>query len=288
MRVLIVGARGQLGQELQATAPQRHQVHAIARPELDLNDREGIEKTVRELAPDVTVNAAAYTAVDRAEGERQAAFAVNATGAGWLAESVSRHGGRLIHVSTDFVFAGDSDRAYRPQDQPAPLSVYAQSKYEGEILVRQAAGDRSLIVRTSWVYSRFGSNFVKTMLGLLCEREIVEVVADQHGSPTWAKRLARVLWEFVGRPDLTGIFHWTDSGTTSWYELALAIQEEASALGLLERSASLKPVRTEDFGARAPRPSHSALDCRETLGALEVEPWHWRRSLREMLAELRA
>lgn len=288
MRVLIVGATGQLGRELQITAPPHVDILAPGRSDLDLLDRQSIERSLKKLEPELTINAAAYTAVDSAEDEPDRAFAVNATGAGWLAESVAGHSGRLLHVSTDFVFAGDSARPYDPGHRPAPLSVYGESKHRGEMAVQDAAADRVVIVRTAWLYSRYGTNFVKTMLRLLLERDVVDVVADQFGSPTWAKRLARALWEFGGRADLAGIFHWADDGTASWYELAAAIREEAAAIGLLQTPAALRPIATSDFPTRARRPSWSVLDCRKTWEALKIEPWRWRRSLRGMLAELKA
>lgn len=287
MRVLITGGGGQLGRELRATAPPAAEVEALPRERLDLGRRASIAEAVAGLTPDLIVNAAAYTAVDRAEDEPERAFAINGRGAGWLAEAAAARGCRLIHISTDFVFAGDRPLPYTPADEPAPLSVYGRSKREGEKLVLSAAGDRALVVRTAWLYSRFGRNFVKTMLGLMAERKSLSVVGDQVSTPTWARSLAEALWRAAERPELSGILHWTEAGVASRYDFAVALQEEGLAHGLLGRRIPIRLVRSGDSPGGAPRPAYSALDCRSAWDALGGQPRHWRAALKTMLAELR-
>ncbi len=287
MRAIVTGAGGQLGRELVRSAPPEVELHALSRRELDLADPRGVERTIAELAPDLVVNAAAYTAVDRAEAEPERAFEVNADGVGRLAAAATRRGARLLHVSTDFVFGGERPVPFAPEDEPAPRSVYGDSKRRGEVLALEATEGAALVVRTSWLYSRFGRNFVKTMLALMGDRPRVEVVEDQVGSPTWARGAAEALWRAAARPALRGVLHWSDAGVASWYDFAVAIQEEAAALGLLRRPVEVHPIRSEDFPTAARRPRYSVLDCRSSRAALGLEPRHWRHGLRAMLAELR-
>lgn len=285
MKVLITGATGQLGQELQRSAPPGCELLAVDSRTLDISQPDAIRHTVAAFRPTLIVNAAAYTAVDKAESEPERAFAVNAQGAGYLADVAARTGARLIHVSTDFVFDGTRSSPYQPDDQPNPLGVYGASKWEGEKRVNQITGGQALILRTAWVYSAFGANFVKTMLRLMRERDNLGVVADQIGTPTWARTLAGAVWAAAVRPELRGIYHWTDAGAASWYDFAVAIQEEARALGLLDRAAAVRPIRTADYPTPARRPAYSVLDKSKSWTDLEVSPIHWRTGLRAMLQE---
>ena len=287
MRFLITGADGQLGFELQRTAPSYAEVVALDVAELDVTDRAAVQYVLAAHTPAVVFNAAAYTAVDRAESESESAFAVNAEGARNIAQSVADFGLRVVHVSTDFVFDGESARPYLPSDEPRPIGVYGHSKLAGEQAVLSIAGARAAVVRTAWLYSSHGANFVKTMLRLLAERDVVRVVADQVGTPTWAAGLARALWAIAARPKLHGIFHWTDAGVASWYDFAVAISEEASALGLLEHTAPVLPIRTEDYPTPARRPAYSVLDKTASWTTLGVQPRHWRDQLRTMLKEMK-
>jgi dTDP-4-dehydrorhamnose reductase len=286
LRVLVSGAGGQLGRELRLSAPDGIRCLAHGRSSLDLTDASTIAVALDADQPDVVVNAAAYTAVDRAESEPRRAHAVNDVGVGLLAAACAERGIRLLHVSTDFVFDGSSPRPYRPADTPAPLGVYGASKLAGEAHVRDASAG-NLVLRTGWVYSRHGSNFVLTMLRLMAERDEVAVVADQIGTPTWARGLALALWSFVQRPSLAGIYHWSDAGVCSWYDLAVAVAEEASVLGLLPRMPRVQPITTADFPTAAQRPTASILDKRDTWRDLDLEGVHWRRQLRMMLQDLK-
>ncbi|GAB3283156.1 dTDP-4-dehydrorhamnose reductase [Parahaliea aestuarii] len=282
----MTGAGGQLGSELAATAPQV-EVLTLGRDALDIVDGEAVLRRVAGLKPDLVINAAAYTAVDRAESERDQAFAINADGPANLARACSETGARLFHVSTDFVFDGSVSRPYRPGDATAPLGVYGASKLAGEQAV-QAALPEALILRTGWVYSRFGGNFVKTMLRLMGERERLGVVADQVGTPTWAAGLARALWAFAERPALGGVYHWSDAGVCSWYDFAVAIAEEGLARGLLPRAVEVAPIPAADYPTPAQRPAYSVLDKSGSWRDLETSGTHWRVQLRHMLDGLAA
>lgn len=280
MIALIVGAGGQLGRALQTTAPKDVNIVAAGRDSLDVTDSSAVTRMMAETAPDIVINAAAYNAVDKAEIEPEIARAVNAVAVGTLARSAAEIGARFVHVSTDFVFDGMTSRAYRPDDSPAPLSVYGLTKWEGE-RVAAAVLPNSLIVRTSWVYASQGHNFVRTMLRAMTKSD-VRVVADQIGTPTFAPALARTLWTLIFQ-NARGIYHYSDSGVASWYDFAVAIQEEAGALQLLRSSSQIIPISSAEWGAGARRPSFSVLDKTETWKALGTAAPHWRVNLREML-----
>jgi dTDP-4-dehydrorhamnose reductase len=280
MKVLITGAGGQLGRALAATAPAGADIEAVDVAELDLADGAAIEARILASRPDWLLNAAAYTAVDKAESEESLALEINGHAVAAMAHTLATTGGRLAHVSTDFVFDGSSPRAYRPEDAPGPLSAYGRTKLAGE----QAAGPQALIVRTAWVYAAGGANFVRTMLRLMREKPELRVVADQIGTPTWATGLARTLWGLVDK-QAQGIFHHSDAGTASWYDFAVAIQEEALALGLLERPIPIIPIPTSAYPTPARRPAFSLLDCSATRALLDDGHTHWRENLRTMLKE---
>ncbi len=290
MRVLLTGSSGQLGTLLQSTLPSEIELTALDRSRLDVARPADVAAAVSDLRPGLIVNAAAYTDVDGAESEPEEAFATNAEGAGSLARAALICGARLIHLSTDFVFDGRTGRPYRPSDPPTALGVYARSKLAGEQRVLEELPERSVILRTAWLYSRYGSNFVKTMLDLLACRDRLEVVVDQIGSPTWAAGLARTIWSAAAIPDLAGIHHWTDAGIASRYDLAVAVLEEGVESGLLSRAVSevaIVPIRSEQFPRAALRPAFGVLDCTGTHRALNRTPPHWRRALRSMLHDLR-
>jgi dTDP-4-dehydrorhamnose reductase len=284
--VLITGANGQLGWELQRTAPRDTEVVAFSHDKLDVSDAAAIRDVVLGNRPDCIVNAAAYTAVDRAEKESDGAFAVNRDGPAALARAAADVGVRLIHVSTDFLFGKAQGRPIRSSDEPSPECVYGASKLAGERAVQEVLGSDALIVRTAWVYSAHGRNFVKTILRLVKERDALSVVDDQVGTPTWAQGLAQALWKAL-EIDLTGIHHWTDAGVASWYDFAVAIQEEALDLGVVRKELPIIPIPTSEYPTPAKRPSYSVLDKSETWDALGYKAPHWRVALRKMLNEPR-
>lgn len=284
MKILITGANGQLGRSLRETAPASHQIVALDRAQLDIADADAVTAAMRNAAPDVVINAAAYTAVDKAETERDQAFAINAVGPEHLARAAKENGARLIHISTDFVFDGKKSTPYQPDDAPNPLCVYGASKAEGEARVQSVLCERALIVRTSWVYAREGNNFVNTMLRLMQTKPALNVVADQIGTPTWAISLARYLWLATAHPEHNGTHHYSDAGVASWYDFAVAIQEESLAAGLLEKAVPIRPIANEEYPQTAKRPTYSVLDKRSANQSFGTEPLHWREALRRMLA----
>lgn len=285
MKVVITGAGGQLGKELCCSSPVGVDFQAFTASELDIVDQAAVYETIGALKPDLIINTAAYTDVDRAESESATAYAVNSDGVGFLAEAARKTGARLIHISTDFVFDGRGCRPYLPADKPAPLGVYGASKWSGEKRLAALLSD-SLIIRTSWLYSGHGRNFVKTMLRLMNERRELGVVSDQIGTPTWARELAIGIWRSVDL-GIAGTHHWTDSGIASWYDFAVAIYEEAQILGILQNEISIKPIRTRDYPTPARRPSYSVLDKDSMVDRLNYIPPHWRVNLRKMLRDYR-
>ncbi len=282
-KALIVGGKGQLGRGLAATAPDGIEIVSHDVDTLDITDRAAVNAMIEAERPDLLLNAAAYTAVDKAESEEELALAVNATAVGILADAARNAGARFVHVSTDFVFDGTAGSPYAPGAVPNPVSAYGRTKRAGEVL----AGADALIVRTAWVYAPTGGNFVRTMLRLMGERPEVRVVADQIGTPTYAPDLAATLWSMAAK-GAQGIHHYTDSGAASWYDFAVAIQEEALAAGLLEHAVPVLPIATADYPTPARRPSYSVLDKSSAFGILGGPAPHWRVNLRRMIAAIRA
>ena len=276
---------GQVGNALIASAPESHQVILCTRARLDLTDKERIAIVIKETQPDWVVNAAAYTAVDRAEdGPAQAAI-VNDAAVEALAVAAAHEGCRLLHLSTDFVFDGKSNRAYLPEDVTHPLNVYGATKLAGERHVLSSPS--GVVLRTSWVYASTGKNFVLTMLRLMKEKEQIGVVFDQIGSPTWASSVAMACWGFIDAAVPGGVYHWTDLGIASWYDFAVAIQDEALSRGLLMRAARILPISTEAYPTSAKRPSFSVLDTAAARAAIKTPARHWRHNLRAMMDEIR-
>jgi len=285
--VVITGAGGQLGGELLRAAPEEVQCVPLGSADLDITDAGRTRERIIGARPDIVINAAAYTAVDRAETDAGRAYAVNADGPGNLAAAVRECGAFLVHVSTDFVFDGRKSSPYHVDDTPCPTGVYGASKLEGERRIAALLpAERHAVVRTAWVYSCHGRNFVKTMLRLMAERQSLGVVADQIGTPTWAKGLALAVWQ-VALERLNGTHHWTDAGVASWYDFAVAIMEEARDVGLLRRDVCLTPLRTEEYPTPARRPAYSVLDKTLLWKKLGAPAPHWRVSLRRMLHELK-
>lgn len=284
-KVLIAGEGGQLSHELFRHVPENTQFKICSRRELDISDNGAVAAVISAFAPDVVINAAAYTAVDKAESESELAYAVNAKGSENLANKCKISNIRLIHVSTDFVFDGTKNLPYLETDKPSPLSVYGASKLAGENAVLNAS-QNNIVVRTAWVYSSHGNNFVKTMLRLMCEKDELSVVADQIGTPTWAKGLAFWIWSVSGNSDAKGLYHWTDAGVASWYDFAVAIQELAYEKGLLDKMIPLYPITTEEYPTPAKRPVYSVLNKIRAEQATNLKTIHWRKQLSDMLDEI--
>ena len=287
MKVFVTGSEGQLGRTLGETVPAAVDLAGGNLPEFDIVDSQALQTRLAAEKPDFVVNAAAYTAVDKAESEPDVAYRVNADGARNVAQAARVVGARVIHVSTDFVFDGGKGEPYRPGDEPAPLSVYGQTKLDGETAVREATEGDAIVIRTAWLYSRFGQNFVKTMLRLMGERDRISVVDDQRGTPTWARSLAEVIWAAIEAELAGGVYHWTDGGEASWCDFAAGIYAEARGTGMLDREVTICPIPTAEYPTPARRPAYSVLDCSATVEALGLEQRHWASRLQQMLAEMR-
>jgi dTDP-4-dehydrorhamnose reductase len=287
VKVLVTGAGGQVGTALLKLRPASVELTSLGQAELDITDRDTVRRRVAILDPDVIINAAAYTAVDKAEVEKDLAERVNGDAPGYLAEAAYANGARLLHISTDFVFDGKADSPYKPDAATGPLGAYGASKLKGEQRVLEASRGQAVVLRTAWVYAANGHNFVRTMLRLMNERGSVKVVDDQRGSPTWADSVARALWAAAERPDFRGLHHWTDAGVTSWHKFAQAIAEEGHAAGLLRRETEVLPIRTAEYPTPARRPGYSVLDRTSTEAALQITAAPWRENLKKMLMELK-
>jgi dTDP-4-dehydrorhamnose reductase len=283
--VLVLGS-GQIARAVGVAAPGQHEVVTRTHTELDIVDEQAVARTLSEIKADWVINAAAYTAVDLAEDQPALAHAVNDTAVASIVRAAARQGCRLLHLSTDFVFDGNSNRAYLTTDQPKPLSVYGASKLGGERHVLDA-GPLGIVLRTSWVYATSGKNFVLTMLRLMREKNQIGVVCDQIGAPTWAASAAAAIWGLIETSAKGGVYHWSDLGVASWYDFAVAIQDEALARGLFSRVIPITPIPSAAYPTRARRPAFSVLDTASTRASIDVPARHWRHNLRAMLNELR-
>lgn len=285
MRVLIIGANGQLARQLVATVPSGVELSSVSRSQCDITDITAVDKVFRSIEPDLIINTAAYTAVDAAEENQETAFGVNASGAGNVARATCIVGSRLIHISTDYVFDGVRSTPYPPEAPTNPLNVYGASKLKGEDLVRNAAPS-STIIRVGWLYSTTGKNFLVSILaGLLASRPL-SVVEDQRGCPTSAYEFAKAIWKMRGVSP-AGIYHWANLGSATWYDFASEIALMAQRLGLLQEKPIVKPTRTDTNRYRATRPGYSVLDPTKLAEALQTWPSPWEEALRrDMTREL--
>ena len=290
MKVLLTGAGGQLGQALIASAPEGLELVPTSRQQLDLADPEACRGAVEQHQPDWVLNAGAYTAVDKAESEPELAHAVNAGAPEAFARALDQQGGRLLQISTDFVFNGTQGTPYHPEQARAPLGVYGASKAAGEAAVQTifGAGGRGLILRTSWVIGPVGKNFALTMLRLHRERDQLGVVADQVGCPTSTLNLAQACWQtlqIVDDRDVPAVMHWSDAGAASWYDVAVAVGQIGADLGLIDTPAEVQPITTGDYPTPAERPSYSLLNCSATRAALDLKGEHWQQALKAVLKQ---
>lgn len=285
MHLLVTGATGMTGSEVvRQSAVLGWQCTAFSHHELDITDTDAVRSAVNDARPDVVINAAAYTAVDNAESDEEAATLVNSLGANNLATAAGELGAAIIHISTDYVFDGSATEPYLPSDQTSPINAYGRTKLAGEIAVRFSC-PRHLIVRTSWVYSHEGHNFVRTMLRLAAEGNELSIVDDQYGSPTSAADLASALTRAAAamRSDeaLNGTYHFTNSGVTTWYDFASTIFETKRLTGV-----NLRPVSTAEYLTPARRPLWSVLDCTSFEKQFAMTPSTWRAALEKTLERI--
>ncbi|WP_105253988.1 dTDP-4-dehydrorhamnose reductase [Pseudoalteromonas sp. T1lg75] len=279
--IVVIGKSGQLAQELKATSANK-QVIFLGREDINLFDEDALTLKLNKYKPKVIINASAYTAVDKAESDEQAAFKLNCDAVASLAEYCSENNVRFIHVSTDFVFDGKKETPYEVNDKTSPVSVYGASKLAGECAIQELMDSEYAIVRTSWLYSTYGNNFVKTMLRLMAERDELGVVADQIGCPTYARGLAEFIWNLAEVSEVSPIYNWSDLGAASWYDFAVEIYNQAMKLGLLSKEVKISPISTSDYPTPATRPSFSLLKA-DSASSLE-----WQFNLKNMLEELKS
>lgn len=285
---MLLGASGQLGREWQLLGSQLHERNILFLPytssQLDISRFEGVSREIAEIKPEMVINCAAYTKVDRAEKEREQARTINAEAVSHLAEQCRKQGSKLIHYSTDYVFPGkegDRDRFPKgyPEDHPAdPVNWYGQTKWEGEQAIR-ASGCHYLIIRTTWLCGRFGNNFVKTMLKYGRERDELQVVDDQWGSPSFADEVVKHTFKLI-EEDAEGTYHLTSGGLTNWWEFAMKIFEYSDI------SVAVKPVSSEEFPTDAPRPKFSKLDTRRAEEEYGIKADPWEKGLKRLLKEI--
>ena len=294
MRILLTGSAGQLGQAIRRNKPDlinKNEIDFLAlnRKEFDLSDPILCTQKILDLRPDWVINSGAYTSVDKAEDEPLLAMKVNSHAPEAIAIGLKQTGGKLIQLSTDFVFSGEQGTPYKTSDKKNPLNIYGKSKATAEdavesILLKQ---DQGTILRTSWVIGPVGNNFALNMLKLHKKLDFFSVVSDQIGSPTSTKSLSLAIWELIKKCQEgmipPKILHWTDAGAASWFDIAVAVGEISKELGIIAKTANIKPIATKDYPTKAARPSYSILDCFESREMLGVEAKHWREALKETL-----
>lgn len=281
-RILITGANGQLGNALRLELAGDPNIDAVYTDveDLDITNAEAVENFLRDNAIEMMVNCAAYTAVDRAESDELRAAAINTEAVGIIGQAAGRLGIRVIHISTDYVFSGESYRPYEEKDEPFPQSIYGRTKLEGEGLLTSFCKD-AVIIRTAWLYSEFGNNFVKTMLRLAGEKEELGVVSDQIGTPTYAGDLAAAIHAVIRSDEWKpGIYHFTDEGVASWYDFAKSIFEIAG------KDIRVKPLLTSEYPTAARRPMYSVLSKNKIKRTYNIEIPYWRESLEKCIGRL--
>jgi dTDP-4-dehydrorhamnose reductase len=284
-RILLVGAGGQVGIALQQIMPTSVQLIALNRNDLNITDRKAVAKVVNHFRPDWVVNAAAYTAVDNAESEPEAAFAINRDGVVNIADAVAEVNSRMVHISTDYVFDGNQARPYRPSDAVNPINVYGQSKLAGEFGALEILDERLLILRTSWVYAPHGNNFLTSMLRLFQVKEEVKVVEDQVGTPTSAYSLADTILVAMGL-ELTGIHHWTDAGAASWYDFACSIKDLVVKYGDTSCISRITPIPSSGYPTPAERPMYSLLDKQSLRTVIGGNGRQWEIELNRVMSRI--
>jgi dTDP-4-dehydrorhamnose reductase len=290
MKILVTGAQGQVGHELiRQGAALGLEMIATDREELDITDRDAVIAMMEAQHPDCVINAAAYTAVDKAEEEQELAYAINRDGPANLAQGCSEAGIPLLHISTDYLFDGAKSGPYREEDPPNPASVYGKSKLAGDQAVEQTL-EQHLTLRVAWVFGAHGHNFARTMLRLAGERDELRVVADQHGAPTWAGDIATALLTIgqrhhKGETIPWGTYHYIGQPATTWHGFATAVCEKALALSMIERMPKVTPITTADFPTPAPRPANSVLACDKITQRLAISQPDWRIGLQHVLEE---
>ncbi len=290
MNILLTGGSGQVGQEIIKSKPEEIEIINPCRKKLDLSDYRACKNFVMDHKPDWIINCGAYTQVDDAEKNIQLSQKINGYALGAFVEASNETSTNLLHISTDFVFDGNQNFPYKENQKRNPISQYGSSKALGEELIEKKINDiqKATILRTSWVISPLGKNFILTMLRLHSEKEIIRVVSDQIGCPTSAKELAKVCWRIIElkkKKKLPFIFHWSDAGVASWFDIAVAVGEIAKELDINKKEAIVLPINTSQYPTQAQRPKYSLLNTQNTSNLLDINPIHWRKNLKNILIE---
>lgn len=287
MKIVVIGRNGQLAWELSKLSCSGIEIVCLGREQVNISDETLLLDQLSQQKANAVINASAYTAVDKAETDTHAAYDINTYAVENLALACKKLSLHFVHVSTDFVFDGSNSSPYLPCAHKKPLGIYGKSKSDGEDLVNQTIPENSCIIRTSWVYSSHGNNFVKTMLKLMASKPELGIIGDQIGTPTYAKSLAQACLD-AAINKVNGIQHWTDNGVASWYDFAVAIQELALEKGLLSQAIPIKSINTADYQTIAERPSYSVLDKSGVSTAFpKLSLIHWRKQLSSMMDELK-
>lgn len=291
MKIFILGAYGQLGRELLKKSPSAFEIFSFSKNEFNLCELDWCKDKILELKPNWIINAAAYTQVDNAEEDIKTAYKINTTAVELLAKTASSYGGRLLQISTDFVFDGKRSKPYSPQDICNPINVYGQTKLMGEKLSLRYKG--TIVLRTSWLYGNFGNNFFLKIFNLHkfhnSDSKEIKIVNDQIGCPTNTDNLAYICWELIKKAEIKNsketIFHWCNSGATSWYEFAKSIGEISVEMGLIKNPAPIKAINSYQYNSLAKRPKYSVLNCSSTIEFLNIQQINWKEALRFTLSK---
>ena len=290
MKILITGAQGQVGKELVSIAEQHYDVIAAGRDELDITQAKSVAEYIKSSQPDIVINAAAYTAVDKAEEDQERAYAINRDGAKNLATACAQHNIPLLHISTDYVFDGSKIDAYSETDNVTPLGIYGESKWQGEEAIRKLLSQH-VILRVAWVFGAHGNNFVKTMLRLAKDRDELNVVADQFGGPSPAKSIAKTLIHLVDiyqkyKKLQWGTYHYCGTEKTNWCDFAREIFKQANEKGLMNKKIRVSSITTAEYPTLAKRPQNSMLNCEKIKNTFGIDMPDWHEGLNEVLTEL--
>ena len=291
MKVLLTGGSGQLGKSIFASKPIDIEIIAPNKNELNLLSKDSCFKVIEKFKPDWIINCAAYTNVDRAESEKDLAFKINALAPKYFAEAININGGNLLQISSDYVFDGEKGIPYKPNAQKCPLSVYGYTKAKGEDFLTELLSDsyKGNIIRTSWLMSPYGNNFALKIIEKIKKFKDLKIISDQIGSPTTTSILANSCWQTILLKsqgiDIPFILHCTNSGTASWYDLAVSIEEIGRKLNLFDNQINILPIKSEEYPTSAKRPSYSVLDSSDSLKRLDIKPINWRNAILNLLDE---
>ena len=294
MKILLTGSEGQLGQAFIKTRPKNIsnesiELFALNKNDLDITNEDLINKKIKEIRPNIVINAAAYTNVEMAEAQSNIAFQVNSLGPKLIANALLKNGGKLLQISSDYVFDGETNNEYKTDHKRSPISIYGKTKSNGEKFIEEILypTKQLIILRSSWIMGIYGENFAKKMLQMHKNKNSFKVVSDQYGAPTSAISLAKFIWKLtemeIKKTSIPSIIHWRNSGIASWYDVAVAIGEISLEIGLLNNTAKVIPIKTYEYKTKAKRPIFSLLDCKETYSKLKILPQHWRKALKEEL-----